>query len=172
MANTHKKIQTVTVGSGGAASISFTSIPQTYTDLKILVSGRLDYSGGIYGKLKINFNSVTTGYSTKTLYSDGNAAASQTATNTDMSLSLGTDFLTASVFGNMEIYIPNYTLSVYKAFVIDSGTETNSTYTSMDMSDTTWANTAAITSIVLSAGSNGGNFKQYSSATLYGIKNT
>jgi len=37
MANTLKKIQTVTVGSGGAASIEFTSIPQTYTDLKLVV---------------------------------------------------------------------------------------------------------------------------------------
>ena len=40
MANTFKKIQTVTVGSGGAASIDFTSIPQTYTDLKIVLSAR------------------------------------------------------------------------------------------------------------------------------------
>jgi hypothetical protein len=172
MANTFVKLSTVTVGAGGAASISFTSIPQTYADLKILVSGRLDYSGGIYGKLKINFNSVTTGYTTRTIYSDGNALASQSTSNTDMSISLATDALTASVFGNMEIYIPNYTSANNKSYSIDAVAETNGTYTPMDLSANLWSNSAAITSIVLSAGSNGGNFKQYSTATLYGIKNT
>jgi hypothetical protein len=172
MANTHQLIQTITVGSGGSASISFTSIPQTYTDLKIVLSGRLDYSGGIYGKLKINFNSVSTGYTTKTIYGDGSGISTQTSSNTDMSISLATDALTASVFGNMEIYIPNYTSSNNKVFSIDAVAETNGTYTPMDFSRSTWANSAAITSIVLSAGSNGGNFKQYSTASLYGIKSS
>ena len=35
MANTYVAIATVTVGSGGAASIDFTSIPATYTDLVV-----------------------------------------------------------------------------------------------------------------------------------------
>jgi hypothetical protein len=42
MAATYKLIETVTVGSGGAANIEFTSIPQTYTDLKLVISGKND----------------------------------------------------------------------------------------------------------------------------------
>jgi hypothetical protein len=33
MANTYEAIATVEVGSGGASTIDFTSIPSTYTDL-------------------------------------------------------------------------------------------------------------------------------------------
>ena len=38
MANTMKALQTVTVGAGGAATVTFSSIPQTYTDLILVVS--------------------------------------------------------------------------------------------------------------------------------------
>jgi hypothetical protein len=40
MANTMVKIQTITVGASPAASIEFTNIPQTFTDLKIVASIR------------------------------------------------------------------------------------------------------------------------------------
>ena len=40
-----KLIEAKTVGAGGIASIEFTSIPQTYTDLKILVSAKDNGSG-------------------------------------------------------------------------------------------------------------------------------
>ena len=44
MAVTHNLISTITVGSGGAASIDFTSIPQTYTDLLVKISLRAVFS--------------------------------------------------------------------------------------------------------------------------------
>ena len=40
MATTYTLISSVTVGSGGAASIEFTSIPSTYTDLVLKLSAR------------------------------------------------------------------------------------------------------------------------------------
>jgi hypothetical protein len=43
MANTYEAIATVTVGSGGATDIEFTSIPGTYTDLLIKSSLRSDW---------------------------------------------------------------------------------------------------------------------------------
>ena len=54
MATTYKAISTVTVGSGGAASITFSSIPATYTDLVLKISGRHDTSSdqGIFIKFK------------------------------------------------------------------------------------------------------------------------
>ena len=51
--NTLVKIQTVTVGSGGASSIDFTSIPQTYTDLCLVYSARLTTTDTNW-RLKIN----------------------------------------------------------------------------------------------------------------------
>jgi hypothetical protein len=49
MATTYEIISSVTVGSGGAANIEFTSIPATYTDLYVLASIRSNRSG-TYGK--------------------------------------------------------------------------------------------------------------------------
>ena len=54
MANTYTLISSVTVGSGGASSIDFTSIPATYTDLCLVWSGR---SAGSDVDTKITFNS-------------------------------------------------------------------------------------------------------------------
>jgi len=42
MPDTFVKIATVTVGSGGAATMAFSSIPSTYTDLCIKMSSRAD----------------------------------------------------------------------------------------------------------------------------------
>jgi len=48
-------IQTVTVGSGGAANIEFTSIPQTYTDLVVVLSLRNNRSTAIgYPRFTVN----------------------------------------------------------------------------------------------------------------------
>ena len=55
MANTFVLLASTTVGSGGASSIDFTSIPATYTDLVVKVSGRIDYAQtGDYFKITFN----------------------------------------------------------------------------------------------------------------------
>jgi hypothetical protein len=172
MANTHQKIQTVTVGSGGAANIEFTSIPATYTDLRIVISGRTT-QGNVYGGGALQFNSDTgSNYRWKRLRADGSSAASDQAnpataiTNWDMNGASAT----ASVFSNIEIYIPNYRVATQKVVYVDYVGENNATEAHSGMVGGTWTNTSAITSIkIFSAG---GNLVQYSSATLYGIKNT
>ena len=60
MANTYTLISSVTVGSGGASSIEFTSIPSTYTDLLLNFSGRSNTnqaSGGFACKIEFNGSS-------------------------------------------------------------------------------------------------------------------
>jgi hypothetical protein len=114
MPNTYKKIATVVVGSGGSSAINFTSIPQTFTDLKIVLSGR-SLQGNVYGGGRLEFNSSTNNYSWRRLRADGSATASDNSTsaasitNWDMN---GAN-ATASVFSNIEFYIPNYTSSNY-----------------------------------------------------------
>ena len=69
--NTLVKIQTVTVGSGGASSIDFTSIPQTYTDLCVVLSARGTNAGTGANDGHLTFNSSSTGYSSRLLYGTG-----------------------------------------------------------------------------------------------------
>jgi hypothetical protein len=150
------------VGAGGAASIDFTSIPQTYTDLKIVVSARnttatLD--------CYINFNGSNTNLSRRVLYGNGSSATSASGSDGYVIwLSQSTD--TANTFGNAEIYIPNYTLSNNKSFTADSVTENNATQAYQFFQAGLWSNTSAINRVTLYSGS---TFAQYSTATLYGI---
>lgn len=160
-------IQTVTVGAGGAATIDFTNILQTYTDLVIKLSARSTANGA--QNTNVNFNSNTSGYSDRILSGNGSAASSFTSGNTTKGSSCvvpGADY-TSNTFGNGEIYIPNYTGSNNKSFSSDSVTENNATTSYAQMHATLWSNTAAITSISLSLSA--GNFAQYSTATLYGV---
>jgi len=166
MANTLKKIQTVTVGSGGAANIEFTSIPQTYTDLKLVVSLRTNNAGA--EAVMIEFNGSSSNLSGRRLYGDGGSAASDTLTNIRFAVNTAAD--TASVFANGEFYIPNYTSANYKSVSVDGVNETNGTNAVQSLVAGLWSNTAAITSIKL-LGNNSGSFVQYSTATLYGIAN-
>ena len=56
MATTFTKIASVSVGSGGAATMSFTSIPSTYTDIVVKLSARGD-AGAISRSVYLTFNS-------------------------------------------------------------------------------------------------------------------
>ena len=169
MANTFIKIQTVTVGSGGAASIDFTSIPQTYTDLKLVHSLRITRSGQNADGSVISFNSSTSGFSAEFAYGNGTSAVSGSDTRPAGIVPATT--ATASVFGNGEVYIPNYTSANHKHYSVDCVSENDATLAYIHIAKGIWANTAAITSITLSP-ELGTGFTEYSSATLYGIKSS
>ena len=62
MATTYSLISSVTVGSGSAATIGFTSIPATYTDLLLSYSARIDQTG-IVRQVDISFNGSTSNFS-------------------------------------------------------------------------------------------------------------
>ena len=166
MAVTHKLIETITVGSGGAANIEFTSIPQTYTDLVLLCS--LDNSNSSV-VADIRFNGLSTNLSSRLLTGNGSAASSTTSTALRSYGTNPSDY-TASVFGNMTIYIPNYSGSTNKSVSMDYVTENNTTEAYSGFTAGLWSSTAAITQITLIL--SGGNAVQYSSASLYGIKSS
>ena len=170
MADTFIKIASVTVGAGGASSIDFTSIPSTYTDLCLKVSARsTTSSGSLWNYIEVRPNGATTNGTYRQLYGTGSAAGS--GNSTGLLAAYGTDSsATGSVFGNSETYIPNYAGSNYKSMSNDAVTENNATGALASFFATLWSQTTAISSLTLVFGT--GNFAQYSTATLYGIKNS
>lgn len=160
-------IQTVTVGAGGAATIEFTSIPQTYTDLVVKLSAR-STSANTFENYILTFNgSSQTGMSGRHLYGTGSAAGSGTYSSGDGSIFSVPANVTASTFGNLEMYIPNYTSANNKSISIDNVSENNATAGQQNLQASLWSNSAAITSIRFAL--SGGNYAQYSTATLYGV---
>lgn len=170
MANTYTLISSATVGSGGASSIDFTSIPNTYTDLCLLASIRTTNSAG-NGSVRFGFNNTsnTTNWALVFIEGDGSTAQSYSSTQGTVGYPSG-GTATTDTFGNLMVYVSNYLSSEYKGLSADSVGENNSTTAISNIFGEVWQNTAAITAINLTPGS--GSFAQYSTAYLYGIKNS
>jgi hypothetical protein len=78
---------------------------------------------------------------------------------------------TSNTFANLETYVPNYLSSNQKSISLDGVGESNTTSDNwLNFVAGLWNGTSAITSIGLTCDT--GNFVQYSTATLYGIKNS
>jgi hypothetical protein len=167
MATTYTLISSVTVGSGGAANMEFTSIAATYTDLVVKITGRSDSSDT---SIELSFNNNTSNRTTRYLFGNGSTAASSNNTNMFITSSIVPSTSTASTFSNAELYIPNYAGSNNKSSSVDGVSENNATASNMALTANLWSDSAAITSIKLTP-AGGGNFVQYSTAYLYGISN-
>jgi hypothetical protein len=167
MANTMTLISSVTVGSGGASSIDFTSISATYTDLCLKLSLRGDKSATSQ-QVYIKFNTSSSSFSMRYLLGDGSSASSGTDT-ANTGLASGAN-ATSNTFGSEEIYIPNYAGSTNKSFSSDAVSENNATNAYASLFAGLWSNTSAINGITIYHDTN--KFVQYSTAYLYGIKNS
>jgi hypothetical protein len=170
MANTFELISSVTVASGGASSIDFTSIPSTFTDLCIELSTR-DSQGGVANSTNIGFNGSTSSFSTRHLQGQpsGSPTAVSGTTPTRFAGNTVSSGGTSNTFANVQIYIPNYAGSSNKSYSIDSVTENNGTEAYSNLIAGLWSNTAAINQVTITT--SGGTFVQYSTAYLYGVKN-
>lgn len=164
MATTCKLIAKATLSSA-AATMEFTSIPGTYTDLLLLISARRDSATGS-GQMFVRFNSSTSNYSARSLYGNGSSAAS--STETSISVQLGTSSDTANTFNSASVYIPNYAGSTNKSVSVSSANETNATTAFIWEAAGLWSDAAAITGILIDPiGS--GDLVAGSSMYLYGI---
>lgn len=174
MANTYELISSFTVSSP-SYSVTLSSIPQTFTDLKLVFSTRSDYGSAGGSEVEIGYNSVTSGYTSTMIYSNnGSSVASASSSNPFFTWGGGmvNGSSTSNVFGNSEIYFPNYTTSIQKSASTDSVTENNGTPNFMQIVAHHNSNTAAITSITLYAWQSFINFVAGSTFYLYGIKNS
>lgn len=163
-------IQTTTVGSGGAASVTFSSIPQTYTDLIVVASAR--HTSSTADNLVVQLNSTTTGYTGMYLGGTGTSVQNYTQSTLGVTMGLllnniGGSAYTANTFQASSITIPNYTGLTAKIGVANGGFESNSTtgYQSITTSRSTL--TAAVTSILIKASAY--NLAEYSTFSLYGV---
>jgi hypothetical protein len=147
-----------TASPSGTSTVTFSSVPNTYTDLVIVISG----STGGNDTIGLRFNSDSgTNYSYTQIYGDGTSAGSTKAS--------GETFARIGPFYNSQSItianVMNYAnASIYKTIL----TRANNAGNQLNELVSLWRNTAAITDVTVNA-----IFGQFNSGTivsLYGIK--
>ena len=159
-------VSTVTVGAGGAASINFTGIAGTATDLLVVCSLRSNRSSVAEDGSLISFNSSTSSFAYRALRGSGSSATSFTGTRLIGDVPAST--ATSNTFANQTIYIPNYAGSANKSYSVDSVSENNATAAWQYLIAGLWSNTSAITSLSITP-EVGSAFVQYSTISLYTV---
>ena len=171
MAATYIPIASTTLATA-AASVNFSDIPATYTDLVLRFSARATSGGSIAGDVTIRLNSSTTNYSETVLRCyESNTPGSLRLTGENGLYYTGQingSGTTSNTFSNFEIYLPNYTSSANKVLSAFGVVENNNSTTAyIGTTASLWRITDAITSITLTA-----NMTSGSTFHLYGISNT
>lgn len=162
-----ESIATTTVGGGGAASVTFSSIPATYTHLQIRAID-VEGTGSDYTYTTLRFNSDSgSNYTRHQLLGNGTSASSYGAGSlTGISANIGS--LKAGYFSGIVIDILDYAnTNKYKTLRSLSGTDQNGAGFVALMSGL-WQSTSAINTVTFTPGT--ATFSQYSSFALYGIK--
>ena len=174
MPTTMNLIAKQTVGSAGAASITFSNIPQTFTDLKLVMSWRNTAQAVQQSNAHLTFNGATSRYYEILLYTP--SVSNPASVSRQNAFPYLTWFgsgngasTTANTFGSTETYICNYTSSDPKSISSDGVTENNAVDAWMLVTAGLWNPTtnAPITSITLTCDVNA--FREFSEFTLYGI---
>ena len=173
----YDSIATVTVGSGGAATVTFSSIPATYKHLQLRILTRSTRATTWEGSW-VYFNTDTTNgpgsgnYTRHLIDGDGSSvvasASIPTQGGTVPTNTPGTS-TAANIFGVGIVDILDYAdTNKYTTARVLTGFDANGSGDVRFISGL-WRQTAAVNAITLDTQS-GGNFAQYSSFALYGIK--
>ena len=166
MANTYKLIEAKTLTTT-TASITFSSIPGTYTDLSLFISARNSDSGttGSWAAFEFNGSIAPTG---RYLFGYGSGSSSGTVHKAPLENGAGS---TGNTFSNSWLYIPNYANTSYnKSYSVDGVTENNAAEAYQVLIAGLISTTSAITSIKITPGA--GSYVANSTFYLYGIKNS
>ena len=165
--NSYESISTVTVGSGGQATIAFTAIPTTWKHLQIRGIARSTAGGSSVTGLNCSINASVNAVRNHYLYGNGSSASAGAQVANQIGWATGTS-MTASVFSTSIVDILDYAnTSKNKTFRMLSGNDTNGAG-DIALFSQLFDTTSAITDLTLSLGA--GNFAQYSSFALYGIR--
>jgi hypothetical protein len=175
MANTYKLIASNTVSGSSTTTITFSSIPSTYTDLVLQMSVRTNVAT-LGDRINVTVNGLTGIYGEILLRGDGSAVANNYNTNLSSAgdIYVNGNTATASTFATGEMYFPSYAGSANKVLGIISSAENAAgsgagSYTGLLAYSIN--TTAAISSIQI-VPLTGPNFLANSSFYLYGIKNS
>jgi len=173
MTTTMQLIAKQTVGAGGASSVTFSNIPQTYTDLKVVVSARSN-KADVTDYMYYTFSGSSSYAPTKVLYGSGASAGSFNWSSVSGITAgiINAANNTASTFSSIDIYIPNYTLSQYKSTSTDTTQEGNTGTNIYATLNAGLSNSnTAISSITFNCESGSNSFVEFSTFYLYGISN-
>jgi len=160
MPKTYEPIQSVTA-TGSSTVISFTSIPQTYTDLVVIFTG-FATTGNFYVRVNSDSSAI---YSQTDIRGDGSVAGSSRET-AQSNVYIG-DYIAnpISTISNAVMNFNNYSnTTTFKSFLFRGNNAAKFTGITAGL----WRSTAAITGVSLHSSS--ANFDSTSVATLYGIK--
>jgi hypothetical protein len=167
-----ESIATVTVGSGGAANIEFTSIPSTYQHLQVRLISRANFSfaGGLSLYIRLNSDSGSN-YRWHRLHGDGASVVAAAAAAADDRMefwkSVADTSTASSVFGAQIVDILDYgstsKATTARAF---NGYDANGIGT-VSIQSGLWTSTNAVSTITLTSD---GNWLQHTTAALYGVK--
>jgi len=166
--NTYEAIATQTLGSA-AAIVTFSSIPQTYTDLVLVTSLKSSATPTAYSPtMYFNGDATKTNYSFTAIYGDGSSAVSfRWTTSTATQHGVMATAVSATNFNAGIINIQNYAnTTTYKTVLTRTNDTANVVYATVGL----WLNTAAITSFSLYAADGNKDFTIGSTFSLYGIK--
>lgn len=159
--NTYTQIASTTLGSA-AASVTFSSIAATYTDLVLVINYQAS-GGAVYVQYRLNSDSGTN-YSRTYLYGNGTSALSSRGSNETY---IYADSGVYAASGNWATLITNFNnysnTTTNKTTLSRYGEASIGTEASVHL----WRSTAAISSIAITTNSN--NFATGSTFNLYGI---
>ena len=160
-------IEHIEITAATQAAMTFSSIPQDYTDLYIVASLRDNRTGFPSNFFRIEINGSESNISARTLSGNGSSAASFTFTGAFF-FEINSPTSTANTFSNTSFYIPNYaSTTTYKSISGDNVYENNATAAGQQIGAILYSSNTAITSFTIKG--SGNDLLQYSSATLYGI---
>lgn len=160
-----ESIATTTVGAGGSSSITFSSIPSTYTHLQI----RGWASSASTPRIYLRYNSDSgTNYTYHFLEGNGSGAVASAGANQTENWLFINGFIGANTPSPFIIDILDYAdTNKFKTIRSLHGGENNSAG-NIALCSGLWRSTSAITSINLFPSSS--SFAQYSTFALFGIK--
>jgi hypothetical protein len=164
--NSYESIATTTVGGGGSATITFSSIPATYTHLQIRY---INTTSTVNQNLIFRFNSDTgSNYAWHRLLGTGAAVSADATAPSTNYIGIGRSGYDATSFAAGVFDLLDYTnTNKYKTARSLYGTDANGNGF-IFLGSGLWLSTSAVSTITIESVS--GNFNQYSQFALYGIK--
>jgi hypothetical protein len=161
--------ESIATASGGSTSVTFASIPSTYSHLQLRIFYSITTSG-VYEDLRVRFNSDSgSNYTLHQLKGNGSAASAFAATSKTEIAPAVINTTTASTYSTCVLDILDYSnTNKYKTTRDLFGWDANGSG-DVGLRSGLWLNTAAISNIGITFAT-GATFTSASSFALYGIK--